>query len=56
MSHMSRKTYDLDDDLVQRVRDYRFDVRLDSDADAVRRLLDIGLKAEYARLEAEKKK
>ena len=35
----------LDDDLLRRVEDYRFDHRINSRAEAIRQLLEEGLKA-----------
>lgn len=43
---MATKIYRLDDDLVQRISDYRFERRLPSEAEAVRQLLEAGLQAE----------
>lgn len=43
---MAVKNILLDDDLVARIKDYRFSRRLDTEAEAYRRLLEAGLKAE----------
>lgn len=43
MYAMPRKIYDLDDDLCRRIADYRFENRIDSEAKAVRELLEFAL-------------
>ena len=43
MQGMPRKIYELDEEMVRRIADYRFENRIDSEAKAVRELLEFAL-------------
>jgi hypothetical protein len=44
-THTETKLVRMSPELVQRIADYRFEQRLPSEAEAIRRLIELGLKA-----------
>jgi hypothetical protein len=51
MRAMPRKIYDLDEGLIRRIEDYRFQNRVKSEVEAVRRLIEAGLDVEAKKAE-----
>ena len=45
-THPIKKVVGFDPDLLERVRDYRFEQRIESENEAIRRLIEAGLKAQ----------
>lgn len=56
MSRMPRKIYDIDEDLIRDIQEYRFENRIPSETEAARRLLRAGLDAERERIVSTRKR
>lgn len=54
-SNKPKMLFVLEQELIDRIDDYRFDNRINSRAEAIRRLIEAGLKAESSKPKAKKK-